>query len=383
MKEADLLHASSPTMELSVTSSCPLKKAKVEPLKSKFNETSEGYECKVCKKVLSSKSSHKTLKYHVEKVHFKPPSMRSLAELGFKKKTPSSSLKQRIVAFIVNGGHPFTIVEEPAFKDLVHFICKQTMETILPVASTVTEWTFFEYEESKKKIIRRLGEVSGDIALTTDIWTSSAQKSFMVITAHFVEKSILDSLVLDFSFIASPHTAPLLRHRVEEIAASYGILEKMSTITTDNASNNNGFDQFRDLSETSRVRCMAHVLHLAVMAGIKSKKDPQIQRLRDVIIFIKNSLKQLEKMESQAKAFKIDFVRPIRDVPTRWNSTVDMIRRAIHLEPLICNLLRFDKDYSDYSILPEDWKLYRALEVVLEPYERGFYRALNIQPTRW
>ena len=55
------------------------------------------------------------------------------------------------------------------------------------------------YEEDKIKIQNILVNLSGKISFTTDCWTSPSSKSFMFITAHFIDNNWkLQHILLDF-----------------------------------------------------------------------------------------------------------------------------------------------------------------------------------------
>ena len=71
--------------------------------------------------------------------------------------------------------------------------------TQIPTANTIKSQILKFYEEDKEKIKSILMNLSGKISFTTDCWTSPSMKSFMSITAHFInEKWELKHILLDF-----------------------------------------------------------------------------------------------------------------------------------------------------------------------------------------
>ena len=109
---------------------------------------------------------------------------------------------------------------------------------------------------------------------------------------------------------------------------------KILTITLDNASNNDSFIQslIPDVIRGGEyhIRCFAHVANLAAQDALKSI-EPVIQQLRMGIKCVRMSTKYLESLEQLCAVNQIPFVKPILDVKTRWNSTFDMLVRALRL----------------------------------------------------
>ena len=69
------------------------------------------------------------------------------------------------------------------------------------------------YEDDKEKIKNILKSISGKISFTTDCWTSPSSKSFMSITAHFIDDDWnLKHLLLDFIEINDSHTGQNLKN---------------------------------------------------------------------------------------------------------------------------------------------------------------------------
>src|SRR4029453_16021945 len=92
----------------------------------------------------------------------------------------------------------------------------------------------------------------------------------------------LQDMLLDLAPLSGPHTGENLCAVFESVCLDFGILDKLLAVTTDNASNNDSFRarlehvcQQRGIAFTradSHVRCMAHVINLAVQAFLKALK---------------------------------------------------------------------------------------------------------------
>lgn len=127
----------------------------------------------------------------------------------------------------------------------------------------------------------------------------------------------------------------------------------MLAITTDNATNNNVL--FRTIQKEfdhaglnhppiQHVRCMAHIINLAVQAFLtclKADDDEdtvditeggEISKLRMIITKIRSSLHRQDEFKKNCKIFGLNSKELILDVKTRWNSTYSMIERAVEFQ---------------------------------------------------
>ena len=110
----------------------------------------------------------------------------------------------KLVQWIIMNQHPFTLVQESYFIDFVHSLC---LTAIIPSSDTIKRKLIDLYEINHNKIKAILQETPGKISFTTDIWTSPSTKSFIALTAHFIDKQWkLRSLIIDFTQIYGSHT---------------------------------------------------------------------------------------------------------------------------------------------------------------------------------
>ena len=96
------------------------------------------------------------------------------------------------------------MVENDEFRSLVmelnpdSFLCHadSLRSKILNRTATVVEDIQMELLQNNSKI-----------SFTTDIWTNSVQKPFMVVTAHYIDSNWnLESVMLDFRHFPGSHT---------------------------------------------------------------------------------------------------------------------------------------------------------------------------------
>jgi len=140
-----------------------------------------------------------------------------------------------------------------------------------------------------------INNLTSKIALTTDIWSSNYNNSaFLGITMHYINNNWeTKKCLLDFISIEGSHSGRLILTKLTEVLQDFNISNRIISLTTDNGSNmlacgrelanelEAGFFNF----EFSHNRCAAHIINLAVKAGMKYLDD-SIIKLRKFVIKI-------------------------------------------------------------------------------------------------
>jgi hypothetical protein len=113
-------------------------------------------------------------------------------------------MRNKLVKWIVTKQHPFTIVEEEDFINFVHSLYPKAE---IPSADTIKRDIMELYATNIAKMQTVLQELHSKISFTTDIWTSASMKSFLSITAHFIDSEWqLQNIIVDFVQIFGSHT---------------------------------------------------------------------------------------------------------------------------------------------------------------------------------
>jgi hypothetical protein len=101
-----------------------------------------------------------------------------------------------LVEWIIVNQHPFTIVEEPKFIDYIRTL---SPDAILISADTIKRKIMDLYTANIDKMQEAFQDILGKISFTIDIWTSPFTKSFLSITAHYIDKDWkLRNVLVDF-----------------------------------------------------------------------------------------------------------------------------------------------------------------------------------------
>ena len=242
-------------------------------------------------------------------------------------KLPSSrihELTRSVTYFMVGGMHPYTMIDSPHFRNLIH-----TMEPryTIPSRSTfrdqiIPAW----HKEIKSTIHDDLKQVDA-VALTTDGWTSRATEPYNTITAHYVKDWKLTTKVLQTEKMMGSHTGENLATELDIALEKWGISDKVSAITVDNAANIGKACTLCRGCEV-KVGCFAHTLHLA--AGKTTDLARTFTKwIRPAVGFFHRSHVGAQVFTEMQERLDLPKHKLIMDVKTRWNSTYNMVERFL------------------------------------------------------
>jgi len=179
--------------------------------------------------------------------------------------------------------------------------------------------------------------VVSSVAITSDIWSGKAKEDYLSVVAHFINADWqLEKRVLGLRLIDVSHNAENIAERVASVLAEYGILNKVFSVTLDNASaNKNAMDRLNpilkeylgsDLFLHQRYAC--HIINLIVKEALTAV-NPLIEDFRTTISFMNSSNQRIAAYKSYCIA---SGVRPRKfglDMDVRWNSTYLMLKHLL------------------------------------------------------
>ncbi|CAB4390270.1 unnamed protein product [Rhizophagus irregularis] len=241
-----------------------------------------------------------------------------------------------LIRWIVIHQHSFTIVEENYFINFVHSLHPSAK---IPSADTIKNKIMTYYEEDKVKMKALLKDLPGKVSFTMDCWTSPSTKSFLSITAHFINKEWnLQNIIIDFIQTQDSHTGSNIKDAFLLGISNMSLESKIMGITTDNASNNSTFMTSLSIWE-QHIRCFAHSINLSVKEAL-SCLDGEISLLRELIVKIRASSLRREKL-------KVTVIMSGSHYPT-LSLTVPLYNILIdHVEDVIGNDKEDDDDEDD------------------------------------
>ena len=196
----------------------------------------------------------------------------------------------------------------------------------------------------------------------------------MGLTGHWIDEDWkLHATTLDFLELGKSHTGIHLNEALMKVIDTYEIHHKMLGITLDNASNNNIMIQELDANGSSfrsfhHIRCFAHVLNLGAQAALSVLAE-DLEMLRNLIKKIRSTPLSEEKF----KTFQVgSTLKPILDVATRWNSTADMLERALILKEALIGFCCYYQSTKgqDLSLPAGRWTEFERILLYLTPFRR-------------
>jgi hypothetical protein len=301
------------------------------------------FECQLCEATYGISTSTTTLRRHLLNIH---NSVYISNNSQPKQITPYTLAKQshittKLAEWITVDLQPFSTIEQAEFKQFIYTLDPRY---VLPCRQTIKQEVNSLFSERRTNIQSELNGFTTKVALTTDIWTSNYNHTaFLGITLHYIDGDWqLKKCLLDFIPIEGPHSARSILNKLINLLQEFNISDRVISITTDNGSNILACG--RDLAcklkacffnlTFSHKRCAAHIINIAVKAGMKHI-DTSIIKLRKFVIKIRNSQILLNDLKSICRIKNQKFLMPIQDVETRWNATFQMIERQITMKNVV------------------------------------------------
>ena len=310
--------------------------------------------------------------------------------------------RESLVHWIVSTDQPFTVVETDSFKEMIKLCNKNAA---IPSADTV-KGDILEMFKQKRDVLRtKLHDFDCRMSFTLDGWTTPNNKAFLGITIHYIDNNwTLQDILMDVVELSGPHSGENLSDAFEKSAEELCVLTKMLAITCDNAANNDvllqkledhcKLNNIEFNAKWNHVRCIAHIMNLAVQAILKAVKigKPQEEeelleeienekggvaikdvasKLRKVIVKIRSSPQRSRRFAQQCEIAGLPVKNLILDIKTRWNSTFHMMERANELQPALESIIAIEKDLRIYALTEIEWENIQDLISLLKIFERA------------
>ncbi|RVX06661.1 Zinc finger BED domain-containing protein RICESLEEPER 2 [Vitis vinifera] len=193
--------------------------------------------------------------------------------------------REKLARAIILHEYPLSIIDHVGFREFA-----TSLQPLFKMVSrnTIKGDIMKIYEVEKDKMISYLEKLQSRVAITTDMWTSNQKKGYMAITVHYIDESWL------------------LHHH---------IVRKVSTITVDNCSSNDGMinilveklslsDSLLLNGKIFHMRCAAHVLNLIVKEGL-DVIEVEIEKIRESVAYWSATPSRMEKFEDTAHQLHI------------------------------------------------------------------------------
>ncbi|XP_028425734.1 zinc finger BED domain-containing protein 1-like [Perca flavescens] len=208
-------------------------------------------------------------------------------------------------------------------------------------------------------------EQAKNVALTGDHWTSVNNDNYLGVTAHFIDNEWnLQSFALTVSKTEERHYADACADHFLDVVKEWKIKEKLTTLGTDSA--RNMVAAARQLP-FEHLPCMAHSLRRTVTVSLNdSGFHSVVAKCRKIVGHFKHSPSNAQELREQQVALGQMEESLVQDVPTRWNSTIEMVKRIQrNKSPLTTTLAQQNSNIA--TLTTQELAKLQMLEELLEP----------------
>lgn len=337
--------------------------------------------CRYCRLKLNTKSGTSSLRGHIANAC---PSIESVIRKRFlatmnKQPTEGNFIfdpqicSEAMIKYIIHAEIPFLKFEDPYLQPWIN-----TLQPTFQVKGrqTIRKDCLKMYKDMKKELQSELRNLDSRVCLTSDIWTSSQNLGYMVVTAHYVDSEFkLKKKIIWFKELEYPHTGYAIEEELVRCLTDWEVRDKVFTLTLDNASNNtsaceelirNHKHELLFEGEHLHVRCSAHILNILVQDGMRVIHTA-IEKIRELLKHIDSSPSRLQVFNSLAVGMGLNPKSGIYlDIPTRWNSTFKMLKEALKYKTVLNSYA-----HRSFEISPseEEWAKAEAICEFLKAFE--------------
>ncbi|KAK9735040.1 hypothetical protein RND81_04G179600 [Saponaria officinalis] len=221
-----------------------------------------------------------------------------------------NEVREAVVYMIIIDELPFRFVEKPGFKRLMSVTCPSFH---IPSRITIARDVYKLYLNERSKLKGFVLNSSQRVSFTTDTWNSIQKVNYMCLTAHFVDNEWnLHKKIIVFCPIYS-HKGKDIANLLDDCFKSWGLEDKVFTLTVDNASSNDtACIELKKLLQKKQnlvargnymhVRCVAHIINRIVWDGLKANKK-SINKVRYAVKFAKSSPNRLQYFKQCARKY--------------------------------------------------------------------------------
>ncbi|KAK3087166.1 hypothetical protein FSP39_002502 [Pinctada imbricata] len=235
---------------------------------------------------------------------------------------------------IIGKSLPVSIVDNIYFQS---FVLNLDPRYKLPTRYAEVQRLQTKKDEMAIKLQTEISEAS-DCGITHDGWTSMNTESYFTTTIHYIDRNWnLQSAVLGTIKMPESHTSENIANELKATQSRWSFPDPIAT--TDNAANEQ--KAFEILGWT-RFGCYGHRINLMVKHALSLPECSKILgKARKLVSFFHKSSSVTEMLTKKQMLLldrKAQGHRLIIDVATRWNSSLEMLKRLLEQSPALMAL---------------------------------------------
>ncbi|OWB64652.1 hypothetical protein B5S29_g5851 [[Candida] boidinii] len=319
---------------------------------------------------------HLTKKHRIHDMSRSQSTFDSSLALSVRPLLTKTSLERATVKIAVQNMVPFNLFSSDSFREYSELLNVRFRELVVDRAAVVDK--MFKIYLVRMSEIKSALAAQVSVSLACDIWTSPNNISYFGVTAHYINQDFKPiSLCLSLKEVHGKHDASTISSIINGVIEEYGIKENILAVTFDNASSNIAAIPLLEgsIGCNSTVRCMAHIVNLVANAGLRilDSGSGDVNDIHSILSKIRCFSKkirmspQLQQRFTSYATINKQTVLPILDVRTRWNSTCDMLERAVELAPTIALFMNNESGMSEFHLDDLDWTKVDLVISLLQP----------------
>lgn len=321
-------------------------------------------------------------------------------------------VQQALVRLIVRRSLPLNITEWPEFHAFCHSLNPAASTALYRSHNSVSRQITRSFQHHRDEVYSILSRARSCIHLCTDTWTSPSghHKEFQAINAHFIdEHGHQRKALIALPELPKGHAGSECAIRLCSTAQMYDFESRLGSVTSDNAT---AMDSMAKSLEgllankgihwpaaTNRLRCLGHVLNLAVQAFLFAR-DPEaveyasqlsdqtqqpldealgalsqsaangwsttlpLQKLREFTVCLRNM-----KRYNEFKALAGRVITMPNE--TRWSSWTTMIEDALSLRAKVNEFISEREDLFHLEFHRDEWRMLEDTYQFLQPFKEA------------
>lgn len=265
------------------------------------------------------------------------------------------------------------------------------------------------YKEKQTRIRQKLSHAKSQVNISFDLWSSSNGLPLCGVVGHFIDhEGFLRTLLLGLRELIGEHSGENIAGVVADVIRDYRIASRIGYFVLDNAKNNDTALQMLSTTLTidptkQRLRCAGHIINLVVKAilfgeGVSKferalagagddeqfdlwRKRGPIGKLHNIVVYINRSPQRQQQFRSKQDAVASDdnipkfYYQLIQDGGVRWNSSYNMIERALQVRNAVDLFTLHDQQANgpaglvDDRLTADDWQQLEEFRAFLQPFK--------------
>ena len=317
--------------------------------------------------------------------------------------------RNAILRWIIKKRLPLNTIKGDDFAEVVLELNDELKDYITPNGDTVRSWIIAEFESQKAQVKQELQASLSKTHLTFDLWTSDNGLALLGVVSHYLDQEMkARSVAIVLKTVDGVHSGENIAPVMISVIDEFEIGSKLGYFVTDNAGNNDTCiailcEHYFPSSDPDirRLRCLGHIINLAAKAFLFGRNaeafESTIQDLTLRKLDEKHRRELLEcwrrcgpvgKLHNMTTAIRVTPQRRqlfescqgvddvstaslmvTRDQATRWNSTYNMIHRALKLRYRITEFCtKFRQEVEDDWLTENDWQQLTIIESILKHF---------------